>query len=172
MERSRNEPVDLIKDLVLAKQSNKGDCMEIIKANISHIKIAAKLFDLYRMFYGQSSDIKGAEGFLKERISGKESIIFLAFDGENAIGFMQLYPSFSSVSMQRIIILNDLYIDEKWRGRGVGKALIKEAEKIALENGIKKITLSTAQDNVKAQKLYEAEGFLKGGFFNYFKEIA
>jgi len=68
------------------------------------------LIDAYRQFYKQSSDVASAYEFLKERFSHGESVIFLAFEGDQALGFTQLYPSFSSVSMARVFILNDLFV--------------------------------------------------------------
>src|SRR5512133_197515 len=83
----------------------------------------APLFDAYRTFYGKPADLDGARRFLAERLSRGESVVFLAFDGAEAVGFTQLYPSFSSASMARIFVLNDLFVAPAGRRRGVGAAL-------------------------------------------------
>jgi len=82
--------------------------MSILKATGNDLDSLAELFDLYRVFYQQQSNINGAKEFIKDRLSNEESVIFLAFDENNPVGFVQLYPSFSSVSMKRTWVLNDL----------------------------------------------------------------
>ncbi len=139
--------------------------MKIIELKNCNSKLfdeAVFLFNEYRKFYKQESDIAGAKEFLCERISGNESIIFLALNEEgNAIGFMQIYHGFSSVGIKKTLILNDLYIDAQNRKKGVGRALIKAANNFALQNNIKNISLSTSKNNFNAQKLYEDEGYKK-----------
>ncbi len=135
--------------------------MQIIKAEKIHLNLAAPLFDAYRQFYKKTSDLSAAAQFLDDRLTNDESTIFLALDKNNeAVGFMQLYPGFSSVSMQKILILNDLYIDEKSRGQGVGRHLMKAAQEFAILNKAARISLQTAKTNIVGQKLYESEGYV------------
>jgi len=82
--------------------------MTIIKAHIEHLDVIAPLFDAYRVFYKQASNLDAAKAFLHERLKNKESVIYLAIKDSKAVGFTQLYPLFSSVSMERMFILNDL----------------------------------------------------------------
>ncbi|MEM8901611.1 MAG: GNAT family N-acetyltransferase, partial [Bacteroidota bacterium] len=126
----------------------------------------------YRVFYEQPSDLKGAEAFLKERIEKKESIIYIAYKEENPVGFTQLYPSFTSVGMKRVWILNDLYVKVNARKMGVGEALIEKAKSLGMETGAKRVVLETAVDNLVAQGLYDKTGFKRGeGFYNYSVEL-
>jgi len=141
--------------------------MTIIKAHIEHLDIIAPLFDAYRSFYEQTSDIKASKAFLKERLKNNESIIFLALKDDKALGFTQLYPLFSSVSMQRMFILNDLYVDSDYRGEGVGEALINKAQELCKTLNYKGLGLQTATDN-PAQKLYERLGFEIDSDLQYF----
>lgn len=141
--------------------------MKIIKAQIEDIPDLVPLFDGYRMFYRQESDFTGGMHFLTERISLKESIIYLAYIEENAVGFMQLYRIFSSVSMERMILLNDLYIESNYRGQGVGTALIDTAKELCSKNKYKGLALQTETNN-PAQKLYESLGFKKDPDLHYF----
>jgi len=139
--------------------------MKIIKITSDNLELlgaASFLFNEYRKFYDQESDIKKSTSFLRDRLSNNESEIFLCVDEQNqAVGFMQLYKSFSSVGLRKIYILNDLYVDEKSRGKGVGRLLINEAKKFASKNQVTKITLTTAKTNRVAQNLYEAEGYVR-----------
>ncbi|MBM3590811.1 MAG: GNAT family N-acetyltransferase [Alphaproteobacteria bacterium] len=147
--------------------------IKISSDNLELLDEASFLFNEYRKFYNQKSDIKKSTSFLRDRINNNESEIFLCFDEQNqAIGFMQLYKSFSSVGLRKIYILNDLYVDEKHRGKGVGRFLIDEANKFAAKNQITKITLTTAKTNKVAQNLYETEGYVRDNeYFVYNLEI-
>ncbi|AZS15199.1 GNAT family N-acetyltransferase [Paenibacillus lutimineralis] len=129
------------------------------------------LFDLYRVFYQQPSNLEGARAFLFERFNHAESVIFIARNASNgqAAGFAQLYPTFSSISMQRSWVLNDLYVREESRREGVGELLLKHVKEFAVLTKAKGIALSTALNNIKAQSLYEKEGYVKDNeFYNYF----
>jgi ribosomal protein S18 acetylase RimI-like enzyme len=138
----------------------------IRKATINDLDLVTELFDLYRIFYKQKSNLQGARLFLEERIKNGESVIFVAFDGDDMVGFTQLYPLFSSVNMHRTWLLNDLYVKGDVRGKGFGEGLLKKAIAFAAETGAKAISLETSGDNLIAQKLYEKIGFRKET--NYF----
>jgi ribosomal protein S18 acetylase RimI-like enzyme len=143
--------------------------MMIQKATINDLDSLAELFDLYRVFYEQNSDLEAARKYLKERITNEESVVFLAVDGSTSIGFVQLYPSFSSVSMKRSWVLNDLYVKEQVRGKGAGEKLIHSAIHFAKETGAKGVSLETGKGNTGAQRLYEKIGFEKeSNYFYYF----
>lgn len=142
--------------------------MEVFVASSEHLEEVSKLFDRYRVFYQQSSDIASARKFLQARFQKQDSTIFIACDREHIIGFTQLYPSFSSVSMQPIWILNDLFVEEADRRRGVAHALMKSAENFARETGAIRLTLSTQVTNTVAQSLYESLGYKKNqDFYHY-----
>ncbi len=135
--------------------------MTIITATLDHIDELASLFDGYRVFYKQDSNIEAARNFLANRFENKDSVLFLALDETGkGLGFTQLYPSFSSVSMQRTYILNDLFVSEKARGQKIGVGLLEHAKAFAIKEGSKGLTLETATNN-PAQKLYERLGWEK-----------
>jgi len=145
-----------------------NDKLRIVEVSLDHLDDLVSLFDQYRIFYKQASDKNAATSFLKERIEKKESIIFLAYLENIAVGFTQLYPSFSSVSMQRSMILNDLYVNEKARSKGIANALLKNAQTYATDNKMKGLALETAKDN-PAQKLYEKLSWEKDeDYLHYF----
>ena len=76
--------------------------MVISKAEERDLEGLSILFDNYRKFYRKTGDIAGARSFLKDRIENNESEIFIAKnDGQDIIGFVQLYPLFSSTRMKR-----------------------------------------------------------------------
>lgn len=137
-------------------------------ANLSDVEQIAPLFDAYRVFYGQASNVAGARTFLKERLQNNEAIIFLALENDIPTGFTQLYKTFSSVSLQPFFILNDLYVAPEFRNKGVGEALLNHAKSHCTTLGYKGLALETAIDN-PAQKLYERLGWKKDeSYFHYF----
>lgn len=133
----------------------------IIRATIEHLDLVAPLFDGYRQFYKQPSNLDGARMFIKDRLIRHESVIFLALLDEAAVGFTQLYPSFSSTSMQRLWVLNDLFVAPAGRRSGVGEALLERARQFAVESGAKGLMLETALTNTTAQRLYERLGWVR-----------
>ena len=133
--------------------------LRIATATLDTLEDLVPLFDAYRVFYGAGSDVVAAHAFLLERFLLHESVVFLAYGGEQAVGFTQLYPLFSSTAMQRVWLLNDLYVTPELRGQRVGEALIERALEHARLSGAARVELSTAHTNLSGQKLYERMGF-------------
>jgi ribosomal protein S18 acetylase RimI-like enzyme len=134
--------------------------MKVRPAEPEDLEVLAVLFDGYRQFYQQKSDLQGAREFLAERLKRKDSRLFIAVsDLGEAAGFAQLYPSFSSISMRPLWILNDLFVGPEFRGRGLGHALLEACVADAKQTGAKGLTLKTARDNESAQSLYEKAGW-------------
>lgn len=139
----------------------------IKRAVIEDVDIIAPLFDAYRIFYAQQTDIAAAVNFLTERLLKNESVIFVAFINEAAVGFTQLYPIFSSVSLSHTWLLNDLYVDKNARQQGVAAALLHKATAFGVEKNAKWLLLETAADNYTAQAVYEKNGWIKQTDFFY-----
>lgn len=129
------------------------------KATIQDLQQLAELFDQYRIFYHKDSDISAAKNFLTERIQTKDSEIFVAESEGRLVGFVQLYPLFSSTRMKRYWLLNDLYVDENYRGKGFSKELIEEAKELAKLTDAAGILLETGKTNDIGNKLYPSCGF-------------
>lgn len=139
------------------------------QATIFDLDRVAPLFDAYRQFYRKPGDPDLARRFLLERLQNNESVILLAVrqDGP-AVGFTQLFHSFSSVSAARILILNDLFVAAEARRKGVGSLLLAAAAHFGREAGVVRLTLSTEIANRKAQALYEKEGWVRQeDFYTY-----
>ena len=142
--------------------------IHVRQAVLADLDAVADLFDHYRQFYGQASDLAAARAFLTARFEHGESTIFLAESEGQALGFTQLYPSFSSVSMARVFVLNDLYVAPSARRHGVGQQLLKAAVIHAGQLGAVRLSLTTAVDNVTAQSLYESTKWLRDEkFYTY-----
>lgn len=141
----------------------------IIQAYNRHVDIIAPLFDAYRVFYGQPANPERSKQFLAARIGVRDTVVFLAVKGEEpqeeALGFAILYPSFSSVLAASVWILNDIYVDEQVRRKGVASALIQRARKLAYDAGARRLTLETGTTNESSHALYKALGFTQDDTF-------
>ena len=128
----------------------------------------ADLFDAYRQFYGQPADPDGARQFLRERLQAGDSVVLVAEREKRLVGFAQLYPAFSSASMKRLWILNDLFVVPAQRRSGVARALMAAAEDLARATGGKGLTLATQKTNAAAKALYEAQGWTRDDTFDHY----
>jgi GNAT superfamily N-acetyltransferase len=131
----------------------------IRKTTIQDLCQLAELFDQYRIFYHKDSDISAAENFLKERIQKQDSEIFVTENDGKLIGFVQLYPIFSSTRMKRYWLLNDLYVNENYRGKGFSKQLIEASKQLAKSTDASGILLETGKSNNIGNQLYPSCGF-------------
>ena len=134
--------------------------MNISQATLNDIDDLTDLFDGYRQFYRQTSDKVASKEFLQARISNKEAFVFIARDDQGrSAGFTLLYPMFSSVRQARVYILNDLFVHPDHRRKGVGAMLLARAVEFGKEQGAAGLQLETEVTNLKAQSLYEKEGW-------------
>lgn len=145
--------------------------MEVFEARITDLAAATELFDAYRQFYGYPPDPDACRSYLRDRISRAESRIFIVRDGLRTVGFMQLYPSFSSLSMKPVWILYDLFVAPEARKRGVATLLLSKAQSLAAETGASEVTLATAIDNQAAQRAYERLGWNRDDDFYYYNLV-
>jgi ribosomal protein S18 acetylase RimI-like enzyme len=146
--------------------------VEIVQATPADVGAVAPLFDAYRQFYNRPTNEEAARRFLFARLSKGESVLFVALRGQDAVGFVHLYPVFSSVNLARQWILNDLYVTPGVREQGVGLALAERARQFAESTQADGLTLETAADNQVAQRLYERLGWKRDEqFYRYFLAV-
>lgn len=142
--------------------------VSVRQAVLSDLDAVAGLFDQYRQFQGKDADLTASRAFLHDRFNHAESVVFLATIQGEAMGFAQLYPSFSSTALARVFILNDLFVANAGRRGGVATALLAAVEAYAWSLGACRVSLNVAQVNVSAQELYDAAGWARDGeFFMY-----
>jgi ribosomal protein S18 acetylase RimI-like enzyme len=140
----------------------------IHRATFDDLDRLVPLFDAYRQFYGQQPDLSLVRQFLSNRLARDESVVLVAESGDGAvIGFVQLYPSFSSIHAAPMYVLSDLFVMSELRRRGVGTLLLKSAIETARAAGAVRVELATAMTNRPAQRLYEALGWQRDEFYLY-----
>jgi GNAT superfamily N-acetyltransferase len=140
----------------------------IHRATFDDLDRLVPLFDAYRQFYGQPSDVIIARQFLNDRLARDESVVLIAEDCDGAaVGFVQLYPTFSSILATPMFLLSDLFVIPEVRRRGVGTLLLKSAIETARATGAVRLELATAMTNRPAQRLYEVLGWQRDEFYQY-----
>jgi GNAT superfamily N-acetyltransferase len=147
---------------------NDRGAPKIRRGTVLDLPRVAELFDAYRQFYGQAPDPDGARAFLRERLQSGDSVVLIAERDRRFLGFAQLYPSFSSQSMKRLWILNDLFVAPAHRRGGVGRALLTAAEDFARATVAKGLLLATQKTNATAKALYEACGWKLDDVYDHY----
>lgn len=147
----------------------KAFATNIRPASTNDLDLLAELFDAYRVFYKKNSDVEAAKEFLKERLSRHESEIFVAeSETTQLVGFVQLYPLFSSTRMKRLWLLNDLFVSTDYRGKNISVQLIDKAKDLARETDACGLILETAKANEIGNSLYPRAGFELDLDHNYY----
>lgn len=142
--------------------------VHIKQAGVEDIETIIPLFAAYRTFYKVESDPAQLRSYLHERLKNNQSVVFMATSGGTAVGFTQLYPGFSSVSLKNTWTLNDLFVAPEARRSSIGQELMDRAKQMAKDSGASKVMLLTATDNVTAQSLYEKLGYEREtAFYGY-----
>ena len=135
--------------------------------DIDHL---SELFDGYRIFYRKTTDLKGAKAFLKERITKQDSKLFVAeTPTHKLVGFVQLYPLYSSTRMKKFWLLNDLFVHPEFRGKGVSIELIQKAKDLVLETKACGMFLETEKTNLIGNALYPKTGFVLNSDSSYYE---
>jgi len=143
--------------------------VHVRRATSSDAEHVAPLFDAYRQFYGLAPDLALSRRFIAERLERDESIVLLAQAAEGAsLGFVQMYPTFSSLRAARVFVLYDLFVAPAARRHGVARKLMEASAAQARAAGAVALTLQTARTNHAAQRLYESLGWHRDeAFYEY-----
>ena len=145
--------------------------MNIREARKSDLDQLSILFDAYRMFYGKESNIDISKNFLESRLSNKDSEVFICEFDNILIGFVQLYPLFSSTRVSKYWLLNDLFVDSKYRGKGYSKLLIDKAKELVKDSNACGMMLETEKSNKIGNNLYPKTGFEKNDSSNFYEWV-
>ena len=148
--------------------------IEISRATVADVPELTELVEKYRAFYKQEVNPR-TESYLRERLTNDEAVVFIARYVEELnvrpVGFTMIYPTFSTVSLSEIWLLNDLFVDESVRGQHVASQLMDTAELAARNAGATRLFLRTAHDNTAAQALYEGRGWVQDAVFRRYDLI-
>ncbi len=142
--------------------------MKIREAVKKDLKELSLLFDAYRVFYRQSSNLEGARDFIHDRLTFQDSKIFVAEEKDTLLGFVQLYPRFSSTQLKRTWLLNDLFVSPEARGKQLGIRLIERAKVLAVTTNSVGLMLETEKTNIIGNKLYPKADFILDELHNFY----
>ena len=145
--------------------------MNIREAQPSDLDQLSKLFDSYRMFYGKESNVDISIKFLKSRLINKDSKVFICEVNNTLTGFVQLYPLFSSTRVSKYWLLNDLFVDNKFRGKGYSKLLIDKAKELVKKSNACGMMLETEKSNKIGNNLYPKTGFKINNQSNFYEWV-
>ncbi len=147
--------------------------LTIKKAQLSDIQAVSNLYEMYLSFYQVDTSNKDPEAFLRTRLENNESVIYYVVNENNEyVGFAQLYPLFCSLEMNKTWLLYDLYVHAEHRKNGVAQLLLDQTDLLAKETNASFVMLSTGIDNLKAQKLYEKNNYIRDNeFYTYVKSL-
>jgi GNAT superfamily N-acetyltransferase len=124
--------------------------------------------DYQRFYEVEEVDEERNRSFFARFIAPSEDGMLLGawHDGELA-GYACLYWHFTSLAAAESVLMNDLFVAESARGEGIGRALVEAAADVARERGARHLEWSTAPDNERAQRLYDATGAERSTWVEY-----
>ena len=134
--------------------------MQVIHCTEAHLEVLTQLFDDYRIFYEQKSDMPASRAFIQTNLQQERSRIYLLLDDAGApIGFSQLYPAMCSLAMKPYYYLSDLYVIPSARKNGHARYLMNYITDHCTKEGAHRLSLDTATTNNITQHLYESLGY-------------
>ncbi|MCP2266674.1 L-amino acid N-acyltransferase YncA [Promicromonospora thailandica] len=148
-----------------------GVSADVRPATDDDVDAVVDLFRQYLRFYDQEVPDAEARAYLTARRDAGDSVLLVAEADGGLVGFAQSYPTWSSVSLSRSWVLNDLFVTPAARGTGAARALVQDTCRRAKEDGAIRVSLATAWDNVAAQGLYESEGFVRDQHFHHYMYV-
>jgi GNAT superfamily N-acetyltransferase len=127
------------------------------------------LIAAYQRFYGvEEIDEDRNLAFFRRFLDPSEDGMLLgARAGGPLLGYACLYWHFSSLQAAETVLLNDLYVEENARGRGIGRALIEATADVARRRGALHVEWATEPDNLTAQRLYDSTGAERSEWIEY-----
>lgn len=132
--------------------------VRVARATAEDVEQILPLFEAYRAFFARGErDV--SRRFLKERLGNDQSVIFAAWNGADAVGFIQLYPLWSSWYCRRIWFLSDLYVAEPARKHGIGARLVERAVGFGKETDASSVMVELPRGEPHLADFYAKLGF-------------
>ncbi|NVK22194.1 MAG: GNAT family N-acetyltransferase [Kangiellaceae bacterium] len=146
--------------------------MNIKLLEINEIEEFVPHFDSYRQRYKQDSEVERISEFLRHLLEKQAAKIFVSYesseDQQHMTGFVILYPSYSSIGLAPIWILNDFYVFAGEKKRETARALLDQAAKLCKLTDAIRIEVTTRKENYRLHKLYKEYGFEKDYKYDYY----
>jgi Acetyltransferases len=127
---------------------------------------------LYKQFWNEDSCIELMCSQFKKLCKCDTHILLSAVENGKLIGSVmgviceELYGS-----CKPFMVLENMIVDSQFRNKGVGKALVSELEKIAVQKNCTQIILITDTQRIDARKFYESVGYNPNTHKGYKKKL-
>jgi GNAT superfamily N-acetyltransferase len=143
--------------------------LQIAPVEAAEFEHLLPLIAAYQRFYEveEISEERNRAFFRRFLAPSETGMLLGARDGDELLGYACLYWHFSSTQAVETVLMNDLFVGEAARGRGVGRALIEASAAVARERGAAQLQWSTALDNHTAQRLYDSTGAERSEWVEY-----
>ncbi len=138
------------------------DTVRVDYSNPSHCRDLCRLLVEYARYETDDAESIADDAFddLPERLSNfPTAFSILAYRGQKAVGLTNCFFGFSTFNKRRLVNIHDVMVTESERGKGVASFLLAKVEEIARENDCCRLTLEVLDDNARARRAYEKEGF-------------
>ena len=139
--------------------------IEIVEADLNreyHQEAVLELIDAYAgdaMGNGKPLTSEARSALIPGLQKHPTTIIFLAYQGSDAIGIAVCFLGFSTFAARPLINISDFSVLPAHRGQGIGRLLLESVERKARDMDCCKITLEMQENNHRARQVYEAAGF-------------
>ena len=142
--------------------------MTIETVTTAHFEQVLPLIADYQRFYCASPDENRNRAHFSQFLDDhSRGVLFAALDADVVVGFATLYFPFSSVRARSVCLMNDLFITEAARGKGIGRALIAHCHNYAQTHDFPALMWNTEHDNHAAQRLYDSLGATRSAWLEY-----
>ena len=138
-----------------AEREDRPTLVELIKG----------YFAFYRTSFPAASKVERLLDILDQDPS--RGVELVADEGGQLRGFAGLYACFDTLVADRILVMNDLFVDPAFRNHGVGAALFDASLAYAKAHGYVRLDWVTASDNQDAQRFYDRHGGHRGTWISY-----
>ncbi len=143
--------------------------MEIRPIRPEEVPRALPLFAGYQRFYEvpDPNDEANLAFFTRFCEPSDAGLLLGCWDGDDLVGFANIYWTFSSTRVADIALMNDLFVAERARGRGLARGLLDACAEAGRARGCAALAWETAPDNTTAQRVYDATGATRSEWFAY-----
>ena len=143
--------------------------LTIEPVTVEQLDALLPLIAAYQRFYevDDVDDDRNRAFFSRFLAPSEDGMLIAAREGSEPLGYACMYWHFTSLVPAETVLMNDLFVTEDARGRGVGRALIEACAAIGRERGAHHLEWATAPDNRTAQRLYDTTGAERTEWFQY-----
>jgi ribosomal protein S18 acetylase RimI-like enzyme len=144
--------------------------VQVVRADLGHTRHQAAVLEMTRAYardpMGNGRDLPDEvqQALVPGLRAHPTTMIFLAFDGESAVGIVTAFIGFSTFAARPLVNIHDLHVRPEHQGRGIARRLLEAVEGEARALGCCKLTLEVQENNHGAQALYQSLGFTGGQY--------